>query len=216
MRFVKKILKYLGVVLLIPVMYFVIGVLCSYITITPKTSDAEKNKSIYIATNGIHLEIIIPKTTMDSLLLNGLQHTDQTRYVSFGWGEKTYYTKAATSMDFTNVNRFQAALLNTPSLLHVTNYTATQHHWIEIKTTATQLIKLQRYINGSFAQDNEYHKIIIPQISYGNHDRFYESNASYNCLYTCNTWVNTAFKQSDMKACLWTPFDFGLLRIYKN
>jgi len=216
MRFVKKILKYLGVVILIPTTYFIIGILCSYITITPKTIDTEKNSSIYIATNGIHLEIIIPKTTIDSLLLDGLQHTDQARYVSFGWGEKTYYTKAATSRNFTNANRFQAALLNTPSLLHVTKYNAIQNHWIEIKTTTTQFIKLQTYINDSFVPDTEDHKSMVPEISYSDNDRFYEANGSYNCLNTCNTWVNTAFKQSDMKACLWTPFDFGLLRIYKK
>ncbi|MFD2564993.1 DUF2459 domain-containing protein [Aquimarina rubra] len=216
MRFIKRILKYLGVILLIPATYFTVALLCSYIPVTPKTSNVEKNKSVYLATNGIHLEIIIPKTDMDASLLDGLKHTKKTQFLSFGWGDKTYYTKAATSLAFTNMNRFQAALLNTPSLMHVTRHTNIRDHWVEIEITAVQFKKLQTYINESFKTDTHHHKTVIPEISYGSTDNFYEANGSYNCLNTCNTWVNTAFKQSELKACLWTPFDFGLLRMHKK
>ncbi|WP_299315062.1 DUF2459 domain-containing protein [uncultured Aquimarina sp.] len=216
MKLVKKILKYFGVILLIPITYFIAALFCSYIPVTPKTSKTEQNKSVYLATNGIHLEVIIQKTEMDPLLLNGLRHNQKTQFLSFGWGDKTYYTKAAKSLDFTNINRFQAALLNSPSLLHVTRYNAIQHHWTEIKITMSQLTKLQTYINESFKTNSKNNKAIVPDISYGNMDNFYEANGSYNCLNTCNTWVNTGFKQSDLQACLWTPFDFGLLHIYKN
>ncbi|WP_299215811.1 DUF2459 domain-containing protein [uncultured Aquimarina sp.] len=203
-------------ILLIPATYFIVALLCSYIPVTPKTSSVEQNKSIYLATNGIHLEIIIPKTEIDSLLLNGLRYSEQTQFLSFGWGDKTYYTKAAKSMDFTNVNRFQAALLNSPSLMHVTRHNNAQGHWMEIKMTTTQLIQIQTYIKESFFHDTDRHKTMVPETSYGSMDNFYEANGSYNCFNTCNTWVNTGFKKSDLKACLWTPFDFGLLRIHKK
>ncbi|AXT52890.1 DUF2459 domain-containing protein [Aquimarina sp. BL5] len=216
MQLVKKILKCLGVVLLIPITYLIVALVCSYIPVTPKTNSEEQSKSIYLATNGIHLEIIIPKTEIGSLLHNGLRDSEQTQFLSFGWGDKTYYTKTAKSMDFNNLNRFQAALLNSPSLIHVTRYTRAQCHWIEIKITATQLIKLQTYIKESFKTNTKNTKAIVPEISYGSMDNFYKANGSYNCLNTCNTWVNTGFKQSDLKSCLWTPFDFGLLKIHKN
>ncbi|WP_298543032.1 DUF2459 domain-containing protein [uncultured Aquimarina sp.] len=202
MQLIKKTLKYLGVVLLIPGTYFIVALLCSYIPVVPETSSVEQNNSIYLTTNGIHLEIILPKTEIDSVLLNGLSLSEQTQFLSFGWGDKTYYTKAAKSMDFTNINRFQAALLNSASLIHVTRYETTQNHWIEIKLTTSQFIKLQTYINGSFKTNTENNKSIIPDTSYGNMDSFYEANGNYNCLNTCNTWVNTGFKRSDLKACL--------------
>jgi len=50
---------------------------------------------------------------------------------------------------------------------------------------------------------------------YGSKDDFYRANSSYSCFKTCNTWVNTAFKESGLKAALWTPFDFGLMGYYE-
>ncbi|MDH7444812.1 DUF2459 domain-containing protein [Aquimarina sp. 2201CG14-23] len=216
MQIIKKTLKYLAALLIIPVLYFTVATLCSYIAISPKATNEVKDQSIYLASNGIHLEIIIPKTDISTTLLQGLVYNKHEQYVSFGWGEKTYYTKAATSLHFNTVNRFQAALLKTPSLMHITRYTALQNHWIEIKITAAQLIKLQTYIDDSFKKDIKNNKSLLPGITYGTTDNFYEAKGNYHCFNTCNTWVNTGFKQSDIKACLWTPFDFGLLQIHRN
>ena len=50
--------------------------------------------------------------------------------------------------------------------------------------------------------------------TYGNNDQFYEAVGSYSCFKTCNTWTNQALKESKLKACLWTPFDFGIISKY--
>ncbi|MBL4888255.1 MAG: DUF2459 domain-containing protein, partial [Flavobacteriaceae bacterium] len=46
-------------------------------------------------------------------------------------------------------------------------------------------------------------------------DDFYKANGSFSCLKTCNSWANSAFKESGLKSCFWTPFDFGLINKYK-
>jgi hypothetical protein len=58
-------------------------------------------------------------------------------------------------------------------------------------------------------------KIILSERGYTRKDDFYKANGRYSLFKTCNSWVNLGFKESGLKACLWTPFDFGLLRKHK-
>lgn len=46
-------------------------------------------------------------------------------------------------------------------------------------------------------------------------DDFYKAKGSYSLIKTCNTWVNSGFKYSGLRASLWTPFDFGLINQYQ-
>ncbi|REG87882.1 uncharacterized protein DUF2459 [Winogradskyella sediminis] len=58
-------------------------------------------------------------------------------------------------------------------------------------------------------------KIILENQGYSSIDDFYKAKGSYSCFKTCNSWVNSAFKESGLKSCLWTPFDFGLMNKYE-
>jgi hypothetical protein len=70
------------------------------------------------------------------------------------------------------------------------------------------------YISKSFKKNNKGKKQIIKQHLYGVNNTFYKANGSYSPKKTCNTWVNSGFKQSGLKASYWTLFDFGLLNKY--
>ncbi len=216
MSTVRKIVRITGILLSIPALYFICSLLLTYITINEKNDLAEKKHSVYLSTNGIHLEIIIPKTELEPSILDGLIYNEQEQFFSFGWGDKTYYTKTSTWSDFSIINKCKAAFFNTPALLHVIRYTTMQNDWVEIKITSTQLQKINSYIHHTFQFDSEDKKIILPGLGYYKNDDFYEATGNYNCFNTCNTWINTGFKQSNIKACLWTPFDFRLISIHKN
>ncbi|MDY8134450.1 DUF2459 domain-containing protein [Aquimarina sp. 2201CG5-10] len=215
MRIAKKALKVLGIILMFPILYLVVSLAFTYITVNNEKQDIEKEHTIYLSSNGMHLEIIIPKTILSPTLLDGLYHNNDV-FFSFGWGDRNYYIKAATSLDFTTIDRYKAAFINTPALLHVSRYRTQRNDWLPIKMTSVQLIKINTYIQDTFKTHQGNNKIILPGISYGTYDNFYEANGNYNGFNTCNTWVNTGLKQSDTKACLWTPFDFGLLSIHKK
>ncbi len=215
MRLVKKILKSIGIILIIPITYLIISLISSYITVNNSNDLTKKKHSIYIASNGIHLEIIIPKTELDTSILNGLTYTEQEQFFSFGWGDKTFYIETSTWGSFTIVNKCKAAFVNTPALLHVIRYTTMKSNWVEIKMSSSQIRKINSYIYNTFRLDASNKKIILPGLRYYKNDDFYEATGSYNCFNTCNTWVNTGLKQSDAKACLWTPFDFRLLSLHK-
>ncbi len=215
MKIVKKLIRYIALILIIPVTYLIISFILTFITISGNNDPAEKTHSIYLSSNGLHLEVIIPKQDLDPAILEGLKSESKEQFFSFGWGDRTFYIKTSTPSDFTITNKCKAAFINTPALLHVTRYTSVKSDWVEIKMTPIQFTKLNIYINNTFRLDKGNKKIILPGLGYHKNDDFYEANGSYNCLNTCNTWINTALKQSGIKACLWTPYDFRLLDIHQ-
>ncbi len=214
-RRVKKILRYIGFILMIPITYLLVSLILTYIPVDRDNDIAEKKHSVYLSSNGIHLEIIIPKENLDPSILNGLTFEDNEDFFSFGWGDRTFYIKTSTWSDFTILNKCRAAFFKTPALLHVTRYTNTRSDWVEIKMTPTQFMKLNTYINNAFRLNERNEKVILPGLGYYKNDNFYEAIGNYSCFNTCNTWVNTALKQSGIKACLWTPYDFRLLDIHQ-
>lgn len=215
MKILKKILKWFLYFLLIPVFYVIVSLILTSITIDRKTTSETLDKTIYFNTNGIHLDIIIPKNDIDSLLLKGINSGPDDKYLSFGWGDKDFYLNTREWKDLTFKTAFKALFLNSKTLLHVTRYRTKYVEWKEIKISAGELQKLNHYILQTFKTKKDGMKIILKNKGYSNNDDFYESKGSYSVFKTCNTWVNAGFKESGLKACLWTPFDFGLLHKYE-
>ncbi len=215
-RYFKKILRYIAFVLVIPIIYLILSLVLTYIPVKGTNHSSKKDHNIYLSSNGIHLEIIIPRKNLKPSTLNGLKFKDTDQFFSFGWGDKTFYIKTSTWSDFTILNKCKAALINTPALLHVTRYSNTQKDWVEIKINTDQLNKINSYIEAEFQKDSFGKKVILPGLGYYKNDDFYEATGKYNCFKTCNSWVNTGFKQSDLNACLWTPYDFRLLALHQK
>jgi len=153
MKFLKKILKLILGVFAIPIIYLLISLLLTSITVNESEVSLNANKTIYLNTNGVHLDVIIPVSEIDNNLKKGLKMKDE-KYLSFGWGDENFYLYTPTWSDLTFNNAFN--------------------------------------------------------------DDFYKAKGSYSCLKTCNSWVNSALKMSDLKCCYWTPFDFGIINKYKS
>ena len=214
MRTVKRVLKIIGIFLCFPLFYLIAAIICSYIPVnTKEVKDA--NYDLYLSTNGVHLEIVIPKENLSPFLLNNLEHQDKEKFVSFGWGDKNFYAHTPTWKDITFSTGFKALFLNTPALLHVSRYKKFKASWIPVRVNQEQLKLLNHYIEESFVKDNYSNPALHPQPGYWKQDNFYTAKGYYTCFYTCNTWVNQALKQSGIKASLWTPFDFGLLSLHQ-
>jgi len=99
--------------------------------------------------------------------------------------------------------------------MHVTRYKTRRSKWVEISINEDELKSLNEYINNSFAKDENNDLILLKDKGYWEIDDFYKAKGSYSCFKTCNTWANSGFKESKLKACFWTPFDFGLLWKYE-
>lgn len=215
----KQTLKRIGFFALgtiaIPVLYLLIAWITSNVTIDRVPTSGPLDNTIYLSSNGVHLDIILPINEMDGELLNGLERKDSDDYLAFGWGDENFYLNTPTWSALTFNTAFSALFLKSPTLMHVTRYRQPSEGCISIPITETERQKLNAYIQRSFKLDQAGNKVLLEGRSYGSKDAFYRANGSYSCFKTCNTWANTAFKESGLKAALWTPFDFGLLGNYE-
>jgi len=210
----KKAFKRFLLFFSIPIIYVITSFILTKITIDRKMKNSDLNKSVYLSTNGVHLDIILPKNDLDSLVLSGIKHYQNENYLSFGWGDEKFYIDTPTWGDLTFKNAFNALFLKSTTLMHVTRYTHKYKNWIEIKVNDLELQKLNTYLLKSFESDEKGMKLMLKNKGYSPNDDFYRAKGSYSCFKTCNTWVNIGFKESGLKSCFWTPFDFGLINKY--
>ena len=215
MKIARKILKWVLLFLLIPTIYILTSFLLTAITIDRVAEQAIDDRSIFLNTNGVHLDIVIRRNELDSLVLAGLTQFPNEKYFSIGWGDENFYINTPTWAELTFQNAFKAMFLKSSTLIHVTRYRQKRLDWVEVKINKPELAKLNAFILQGFALDEHGKKIILPNKGYSESDNFYKANGNYSCLKTCNSWVNKGFKESGLRACLWTPFDFGLLGKYE-
>lgn len=195
--------------------YIIISLILTYITVNKTELSIENNKEVYLSTNGVHLDIIISINELNIELKEGLKFTQDEKYFSFGWGDENFYLNTPTWNDLTFGNAFKAMFLKSPTLIHLTKYKQIRKYWTKVILSESELKKLNQFISESFKKDVSGNKIIIANSGYSRNDDFYKANGSFSCFKTCNSWVNKAFKESDLKSCLWTPFDFGLINKYE-
>ncbi|MCC5922574.1 MAG: DUF2459 domain-containing protein [Crocinitomicaceae bacterium] len=213
MKLLKKIAKSTLLILALPLSYLIIALILSITTVNRNQQTGDN--IIYLTTNGVHLGIVLPIVHIENSLISDLYIETSDQYLSFGWGDKNFYLNTPTWGDLTIKNAFSAVFLKSATLLHVTRYQAAHSKWIAVNVSEEALKQLNYYIANTFALNKNGLKIMLEGKGYTKWDNFYQAKGSYSLFKTCNTWVNTGFKQSGLKACFWTPFDFGLLRKYR-
>lgn len=212
---VKRIVKSVGFLAALFMSYALIALVCTAITVNKNQDTEAQKKEIYLSTNGVHVDIILTKQSIDDDIMKSIPLREDDKYIAFGWGDKDFYLNTPTWNDLTFSTAFKALFLKSETLMHCTKYTHKSASWISIKVSEQQLKALKDYILKSFASDKNGERILLSGISYGSNDFFFEAVGSYSCIKTCNTWANSALKTAKIKACLWTPFDYGILNIHK-
>jgi len=207
-------LKVISGLLLLPVLYVLISVVLTLIPVNTKPSQEVKNKFIYLNTNGVHLDIVIPKKELKGDFVKGVKMKVGDKFISFGWGDRNFYINTPTWNDLTFKVAVRAMFLKSATLMHVTKYQEIENDWIKIPVSSKQLQDLITYCNTSF-NTTDNHVIRVGTHHYGANDEFYEAEGSYSMFKTCNTWANSAVKATGLKTGYWTPLDKGVLWYYK-
>lgn len=210
-----QILKFLGLLLLVPILYFLFALIATHISVGEYNAETEA-PSIFISSNGVHLDIILPVELMTPELKAELNISASHRFISFGWGDKEFYLNTPEWKDLKVSTALSAMFLNSPTLMHISRYRSPFEDWLGIKVNEEQIEAINLYLLNSFSLDEEGRKRLLADRGYSWYDDFYEAKGNYHCFHTCNSWVNTAFKRAKLKACLWTPFDFGLMGLYEK
>ena len=225
MKTLKKIVGYLLLVVGFLVIYLILATGAAYIPVNKDQSEyKDQNLSIYILTNGVHTDIVVPyfneaydwRTYLDPILTPGKQTSAQ--WVSFGWGDKGFYLQTPEWKDLKASVAFNAAFGLSESAMHVTYHDklVTGDDCIEIKLNKEQYQRLCKYILNRFDMENNKLVLVETDQNYGLNDVFYEAKGKYNLFYTCNTWANNVLKSANLKASLFTLWDKGIFYHYRE
>ena len=208
-RFLIRIVA--GAVLLL-VTFILTALALSYISTSPKAYICTSSNEVYLSTNGVHVDIILPKTQLDSSLVQELAIPGHISYVAFGWGDQGFYLETPTWDDLKASTALKALFLRSKSTMHVSHYKNAYSSWKKVSICPEQNAKLLAFFKDTFKQDEQNQFQKIGDKGYTASDFFYEAKGSYSIFKTCNVWVNQALKQAEIKTAVYTPFDFGILR----
>jgi uncharacterized protein (TIGR02117 family) len=193
------------------VLYFVIALLFSFLPTHPPERNCIRDKTIYVNTNGVHVDIIIPAGYLQQQFKNQLEILPATQFVAFGWGDRNFYIHTPEWSDLTLPVAFKALFLKSSTAMHVTFYPHSLNSWASLQLCDNQLEALIAYIENTFKKDKKGMLIKMDFEGYNDYDSFFEARGSFSLFRTCNVWVNQAFKKAEIKTAVWTPFDFGVL-----
>lgn len=196
--------------------YHLIVFLLGLIPVNADFEQASGGIEIFVGTNGVHTDIIMPVKTelynwRETVPLHDFTFVDTSyNYLSLGWGDKGFYIKTPTWSDLTFGTAFKALFLPSEAAMHVTyiqRAPRTSERYISIFLSKDQYQKLISYILPYFKKADDGSIILIPDAGYGNNDNFYEAYGSYNLFNTSNNWTNRALKKTGVRTALWSPLD---------
>jgi len=189
-----------------------------------KEAVSSKDVSIYILTNGVHTDLVLPVKneiidwSTDIKYKNTPSQDSLVNFLAMGWGDKGFYLETPTWADLKASTAFKAAFSLSTSAIHATFHKEMKEgdDCKKIELSREQYTRLVKYIKASFKTDPSGKAINIETTAnYNQNDAFYEANGSYNLFHTCNTWANNGLKSCGQKASFWTPFDTGIFYHYK-
>lgn len=220
MHVVRKILKYLlrllGILTGAILLYALIALIGGLVPVNSVKPDCQPTQQVYIASNGLHLDIIFPKEYLDTNWVSDLQIPAQTEYVAFGWGDRAFYVETPTWDDFELLVGLRAVFVNSATAMHITRYEGARSGWRTLQLCAAQVDTLRNYVQASFARNADRELIPIEAPGYPARDQFFEARGDYSFLKTCNNWVNIGLKRAGVRTAVWAPFDWGVLRYVEN
>lgn len=204
--------------------YMLVFLLISPFSVPAEETNEPKTETIYITTNGIHSDIMLPihhplKDWEETLNLEkGLAVDTFQTHLKFGWGDKNFFLKTKEWSDMEVGTVLNTVFGRGPGAMHLilcTPKDLDQSSLVKLQLTKKQYQHLCAFIHSSFQFEKGKAKA-IENHPYGTYDFFFDSSIEYNMTYTCNTWTNNALKRGGQKACVWTPFKGAIFSKYTD
>jgi len=203
-------------------LYLLAAWLLPKVPVNAGAAQPEDGIAIYLLSNGVHTDLVLPlaNTEQDWRELIDPQHTVRpdslAQWVAFGWGDKGFYLNTPTWADLSASTALKAAFGLSGTAMHITYHRDLDQgpmcHRILLSPEA--YARLVGYIVSGFARDAAGNAMHIAGGRYTDSDAFYEATGRYHLFHTCNGWTNEGLKACGAQACLWTPFQAGLMDLY--
>lgn len=209
-------------------LYLVLIPIGGLIPINRKFQFAAHGVDIFLSTNGMHTDFILPtnhplfewKQVLESRPY--AKNLSDYPYLGIGCGDRAFYLELISWAELTPRIAAEAMLLPTTRIMHITGYETLPEKNLQVKRiriSEHQYQQLCAFILQSFAKEKTGNVQLIPNKGYTIHDNFYQGTGIYHAFNTCNYWVNQGLKKIGVRTSLWSPLDRGIfyqLRFVKN
>ncbi len=177
--------------------------------------EPEEGVTIFVGTNAIHTEIIMPVAT-DTV--DWRQHfpladiDDPSRdytHVGVSWGERNFFLETPTWADF-NLFTALGALFGGEGLLHAAYYVrpAAADDFRELRIRPEEYHELVQLILADLPSREERKAYD----GYSGHDVFYSGRGEYHLGNTCNQWTSDRLAAAGIQTGWWTPLPGGVMK----
>ncbi len=170
---------------------------------------------IYVRSNGIHADIVLPYTTPDFDWRQEFPRPaglERATFIAFGWGDRGFYIETPEWKDIRLSTALTAISGIGQSTMHV-GFAGPPHparNETALWLSNERYLKLVAFIRSSFQRDSLGSIIPIPVARNTFGARFYEAKGRYSLFYTCNGWVRNALATIGVRVPFWAPFDSAL------
>ena len=193
----------------IPLAYLLAIIIAASITLPATHHDAARPHTVYLASNGVHLNLILPVQhplgDWHAFLPDaGLE--DKT-YLYIGWGSAAFYTQVHTWSDLRPGIALRA-LLYDRGLIRIEgvhNPPPAQHPQVRtLHLSDTQYRALIHDLQQQFTARQTLTR----------HPGFYPAHGRYTPLFTCNEWMRRRLRNIGLPTPLWSPFARPILHTF--
>ncbi len=222
-QILKNSLKVILVIFGLIITYILAVLLLPLIPVNQNQNNQEDDTiEIYILTNGVHTDIVVPVVT-DVINWSTIVPFSDTKsqkekdLIAFGWGDKGFYLDTPEWSDLKASTAFKAAFSLGSSAMHTHFYNKLKEDedCVKISINKSDYQNMVEYIKKSFVYDKDGKIEYIPTEMVNKDDAYYEATGSYSLFFTCNTWASGALKSANQVAPWWTATQQGIFRYYK-
>lgn len=205
----------------VPALYLLAALAGSLIPVNRDWQEPERGTTVYLRSNGVHVDIIMPAVAqgLDWRPLFPLRDFRNAPaspgWFGFGAGERRVYLETPTWWDLSPRTAW-AALTGGERVMHVERLAEPGTDLKAIRLRPEEYRRLWAAIRAQFdlAMSGRPQRIDHP--GYGADDAFYEGRGKASAINTCNSWVADQLRLTGVKTSLWPPFAEGMMWRYRE
>lgn len=154
---------------------------------------------LILVKDNIHADFIFDKKLIEDIF------PKKEKYVKIGWGDRKIFLETREWKELSVKNFLKAFWGLNKTVLRVEGMNELPKKFKIIKINKDQLEIIKKHIINSSSN-----RIIEKKENYYQFGDYYESNLNYNCINTCNNWINQALRKAKITNRIWCPIAYWL------
>ena len=207
----------IAALLAVPALYLAAALVGSLIPVNRGWAEPAQGTTIYLADNGVHVDIIMPIDAQGLdwrplIPVRDFAKADpNASFIAFGAGERRVYLNTPTWWDLTP-RTIWSALTGGKRVMHVEYVPSPYYAVRQIRLRPEEYRRLWQAIRSDFGGRPE----LIDHPGYGPSDAFYRAAGKASAFRTCNSWAAGKLRLAGVRTSLWPPFAQGLIWRYRT